>query len=115
MTCANLSFIAKPIGHLPLRVFERYTSQVVDAFSTSPVQLANELHSNGLLSRELKDRVVEVRWQTLMEKASILVSGLGAVIASAEGSAKPLRKAISVMRAHAHMKRLADKMTKRLG
>lgn len=115
MTCAILSFIAKTIGHLPWTLFQQNTAKLCDIFCTSPVQIANELYGKELISREIKDRMLEVTGQTVLEKVSFMVSRLGAVIASAGGSGKPLRQLISVMKKHAQMKRLAEEMDQNLG
>ena len=73
--CIQRSDSAKPVGTLDLRVIQHYYFELCEALSSDPHQMALEMYSRELISRDEKRKVIEGRGAGL-ERAEILVQAI---------------------------------------
>ena len=106
--------IAKPVGNLALRVFQRYYYELSQALSGSPGEVAVVLYSNELLTLEERDRVVSTLGLTSFEKAAILMQGIERRIV-AENSSASLKKFCRVLGRRYGVGSILSRMKFRLG
>lgn len=96
------------------RVFQHYFARVSAAFQNCPDQLATELFSEKLISKQTTTEILTTEGLSSARKSHILVCCVQNMIAS-ESSDKPLKKLCKVMKAHQELESLARKMTDRFG
>ena len=106
--------LAKPVGNLALRVFQRYYDKLCEALSSDPEEVAAVLYSNGLVTRQERSQVQEVLGLTKFEKASILVQAVERNIV-AESSSAPMKNFCHVLRRRHGVGSIISRMKFRLG
>ena len=69
---------AKPVNNLALRVIQRYYAELCEALSIDPHQVAVEMYSRKLISREEKRKAVEGQGYmiTPLQRAEVLMQAL---------------------------------------
>ena len=105
---------AKPVGNLPLRVFQRYFARIADALKECPGEVANKLYSNHLIARATVDKVHFTSGLSPYEEAIILLMAAEPQIVNST-SDKPLRKLCGILAKHPHMKKLSSQIMKKYG
>ena len=105
---------AKPLGNLPLRVFQRYFARMADACKECPGAVANELYSNHLITGETVDKVHFSSGLTPNDKATALLRAVEPKLTDREGH-KTLRKLCGLLAKHPTMKKLSSQIMKEYG
>ena len=105
---------AKPVGNLPLRMFQRYFARMANAFRECPGVVANDLYSNHLIARDTVDKVHFTSGLTPHDKATILLMAVEPKIADSKDD-KALRKLCGILSKHPNMKKLSNHIMKRYG
>ena len=115
MTQCSLSFPlpAKPVYNLALRVFQRYYASLSEALRNCPEEVAAVLYSEGLVSRQLKDEVVETPGKSYQKALQLLRAVEGKIVT--ENSDATLRKFCHVLRRRHGVGSVIARMKFRLG
>ena len=106
--------VAKPLGNLALRVFQRYYGDLSQALSSCPEEAAAILYSNELLTMQERSQAVDTLGLTPFRKAEILVQAIERRIVAGNGAA-PLRKFCRVLRTRRGVGSVVSRMKFRLG
>ena len=109
----SLLSLAKPVGNLGLRVFQRYYAELCTALSVEPHQMAREMFSKELISEETMRRVVEMR-DPFLDKAGVLVQVIQNRIA-AENSSETFMAFYQLLKRRPVAGSIAARMKARLG
>ena len=112
--CLVVVFAAKPVGNLPLRVFQRYFARMADAVRECPGAVANELFSKRLIARETLERVQSTLGLAPHDKASILLMAVEPMVAGSKGE-KVLRKLCGILASKANVTELPKRMMAKYG
>ena len=114
VTIRILNVPAKPVGNLPLRMFQRYFARLANALKECPGVVANDLYSSHLIARETVDKVHFTSGLTPHDKATILLMAVEPSIADSK-SDKALKKLCGILSKHPNMKKLSKQIVKRYG
>ena len=103
---------AKPVGNLPLRVFQRYFARMANALKECPGVVASEFYSNQLIARETLEKVHIIPLP--YDKAVTMLMAVEPKIADSK-SEKSMRKLCGMLAKHPSMKKLSREMMKTYG
>ena len=105
--------LAKPVGNLTLRVFQRYFAELCTVLSREPHQMAREMFSKELITKETMRVVVEMR-DSFLDKAGVLVEAIQDRVA-VEGNSRVLTALCELLKGRPDVDRIAARMKARLG
>ena len=105
--------LAKPVSNLTLHVFQHYFAELCTVLSREPHQMAREMFSKELITKETMRKVVKMR-DPFLDKAGVLVDAIQDRIAE-EGNSRPLKAFCELLNRHPEVGRIATRMKARLG
>ena len=101
-------------GNIPMRVFQRYFTQMAKCIQPCPQQMANKLCAKEFISEKTQEKVKSSTEITSLQKAEILLRAVDTGNITDE-SGKWLKKFCKFLAKYQGLKRISEQIQKELG